>query len=172
MSYMIHLDAASWRGLNADRHAPKYNAHLNLTVQAYIHLNRKYCYNQGRAKMTHLGFSILWVPCLAMSLLCNNSSMQTTTLGHEVDENQCFLVRLIICFKKKEYKLDFKQSWHWNITYILKYVWQLIPNDKFVHIFGFSSVKNMLPKDEMKYFPEIETHLKALGKFASSFRGD
>ena len=110
--YITHKDAESHPGLATDLHACKYNTQLNLTVQLYIHLNRKYCYNQGRAKITHLGFSILWVPSVAMSLLCNNSSMQTTTLRHGVDENQCFLVRLIICLKKKEYKLDFKQSWH------------------------------------------------------------
>ena len=49
-------------------------------------------YNQRKAKRTNIGFSSLCVPCIGMSLLCNNVDLPTTTFGKDYDDGQRYTV--------------------------------------------------------------------------------
>jgi hypothetical protein len=166
--YMTHRDAVYTHGLAQDLHTRRFDDQLNKTMQTWDESESSRNYNQGKTKMTNVGFTKLFVACLAWALLCNNCDSPTTTLGKEFDDHQRCSVSVKKGGKLQSLSYNFKQSWHRNIKLLLKIFYILMPNDKFVFLFGFSSVKDMTTQKKMDFFPDINSHLKALGKFASA----
>ena len=66
-------------------------------------------YNQGKTNRTNVVLSMLCVPSLAMSLLCNNADLPTTTFGKDYDDGQHCTVPITKRGITKTYEMNFKQ---------------------------------------------------------------
>jgi hypothetical protein len=164
--YMFHKHVAtSNSGIAEDLLNNSYDAQLNVTLQTAAHLCKVTDYNKGRAKMTNVGFSQLYVPILALVCLVNDCNLPTTKFSKCFDEKQRVNIVRVRKGAKVNISADVKEAFHHNIKVILKYFEALMPSDKYEHIFGFSCVKEMSATQKSKYYTEIPPFLRSTGKF-------
>ena len=101
--------------------------------------------------MTNFGCVSTWVLTLALVMLTNDCCILTIK-DQSLGKNQRSIIKRTRKGNVTEYEVDFLQCLHHNVKYIIKYCEVLMPRDKFEHIFGFTSMKDMSADQKVKFY--------------------
>ena len=109
VTYMPHTKVVT-PGVADDLRSQRLDTLMNLMLSPDIdhQSDSTKKYNQGKAKRTTIGFSRLCVSCLAMSMLCNNANLPTTTFGKDYDDGQRYTVPITKCGINETYDMNLK----------------------------------------------------------------